>query len=54
MFKNMKIRKSLILGFGTLLICALAISITTLTLMNVQRSTFVGILNNQVKANELV
>lgn len=54
MFKNMKIRKSLILGFGTLLACALIICITTLSLMSHQRTTFIGILNNQVKASELV
>lgn len=54
MFKNMKIRKSLILGFGTLLACALIICITTLSLMSHQRTTFIGILNNQVKASELI
>lgn len=54
MFKNMKIRKSLILGFGTLLLCTLVISITMLSLMSYQRNTFIGILNKQVRANELV
>lgn len=54
MFKNMKIRKSLILGFGVLLACALIISITTLSLMSYQRTTFIGILDKQVKASELV
>ena len=54
MFKNMKIRKSLIIGFGTTILVSVAIIIASLILMNTQKSAYTDILNSYVGANELV
>ncbi len=54
MFKNMKIRKSLIIGFGTTILVSVGIIIASLILMNTQKSAYTDILNSYVGANELV
>ena len=54
MFKNMKIRKSLIIGFGTTILVSVVIIIASLILMNTQKSAYTDILNSYVGANELV
>ena len=46
MFKNMKIRKSLIIGFGTTILVSVAIIIASLILMNTQKSAYTDILNS--------
>ncbi len=54
MIKNMKIRKSLILGFGVTIVVSVAIIIAALILMNVQKGQYNDILNRYVGANNMV
>ena len=54
MIKNMKIRKSLILGFGVTIAVSVIIIIASLILMNVQKSQYNDILNRYVGANNMV
>ena len=54
MLENMKIKKSLILGFAVTIVAALALIIGSLTMMNVQRKSYQSILDSYVRANELV
>lgn len=54
MFKNMKIKVSLILGFGITILVSVAIIIVMLIILNTQSNTYVNIINSQVKANELI
>ena len=54
MIKNMKIRKSLILGYGVTLVVSVAIIITAIVLMAVQKSQYTNIINNYVGANNMV
>ena len=54
MIKNMKIRKSLILGFGITIVVSAIIIIVSLVLMAVQKGQYTDILNNYVKSNEMV
>ena len=54
MIKNMKIRKSLILGFGVTIVVSVAIIIASLILMNVQKNQYNDILNRYVGAKEMV
>ena len=53
-FKNMSIRKSLIMGFGTTIIVSVIIIIASLIMMNVQKSQYSDIINKYVRSNELV
>ena len=54
MIKNMKIRKSLILGFGITIVVSAIIIIVSLVLMAVQKGQYTDILDNYVKSNEMV
>lgn len=54
MFKNMKIRKTLIFGFGITNIIAVAIIVVTLFQMNGQKANYTSIINNEIRANQLV
>ena len=54
MIKNMKIQKSLILGFGVTIVVSVAIIIASLILMNVQKSQYNDILARYVGANNMV
>ena len=54
MIKNMKIKKSLILGFGVTIAVSVIIIIASLILMNVQKSQYNNILDNYVGANNMV
>ena len=54
MIKNMKIKKSLILGFGVTIGVSVIIIIASLILMNVQKSQYNNILNRYVGANNMV
>ena len=53
-FKNMSIKKSLIVGFGTTIVVSVIIIIVSLVLMNVQKDQYTDILNRYVRADELV
>ncbi len=54
MFKNMKIKLSLILGFGITILVSVSIIIIMLNILKNQSNTYSGIINSQVKANELI
>ena len=54
MIKNMKIRKSLILGFGVTIAVSVIIIIASLILMNVQKNQYNDILDHYVGANNMV
>ena len=54
MIKNMKIRKSLILGYGVTIVVSVIIIIASLILMNVQKRQYTAIIDNYVGANEMV
>ena len=54
MIKNMKVRKSLILGFGITIIVSAIIIIVALVLMAVQKGQYTDILDKYVTSNELV
>ena len=53
-FKNMSIKKSLIVGFGTTIVVSVAIIIATLIMLNVQKSAYTDIIDHYVKTNQLV
>ncbi len=53
-FKNMSIKKSLILGFGTTILVSVIIIVTTLIMMNMQKSAYTDILEHYVETNQLV
>ena len=54
MIKNMKVRKSLILGYGVTIVVSVVIIIASLILMSVQKGQYQNILDNYVGANTLV
>ncbi len=54
MFKNMKVRKSLLLGFGTTIIISLALIISSIVVMNLLSNGYDDVINNHIKANELI
>ena len=54
MIKNMKIKKSLILGFGVTIIVSLAIIIASIVLMTMQKGQYSAILDDYVGANSIV
>ena len=51
-FKNMSIKKSLIVGFGTTIIVSALIIIASLIMMNMQKSAYSDIIDRYVAANE--
>ncbi len=51
-FKNMSIKKSLIVGFGTTIIVSVLIIIASLIMMNMQKSAYSDIIDRYVAANE--
>ncbi len=53
-FKNMSIRKSLIIGFGTTILVSVAIIIASLIMMSSQKSAYSDIIDRYLGANELV
>ncbi|MDE7260879.1 MAG: MCP four helix bundle domain-containing protein [Oscillospiraceae bacterium] len=53
-FKNMSIKKSLLIGFGTTIIVSAIIIIASLLLMNSQKDQYTEIINKYVRTNELV
>ena len=54
MFKNMKVQKSLILGFGTTIVISLAIIISSIVVMNLLSKGYDEVINNHIRANELI
>ena len=53
-FKNMSIRKSLILGFGITILVSVIIIVTSLVMMSSQKSAYKDILDGYVAANQMV
>ncbi len=53
MIKNMKIRKSLVMGYGITIIVSVIIIIAALILMTVQKRQYTNILEKYVESNEL-
>lgn len=53
-FKNMSIKKSLIVGFGTTILISAIIIIASLVMMNVQKGAYTDIIDHYVKCNEMV
>ncbi|MDE6590076.1 MAG: MCP four helix bundle domain-containing protein, partial [Oscillospiraceae bacterium] len=53
MIKNMKIKKSLILGYGVTIVISAIIIIASLLLMNNQRAAYESLLNNNIRAVDL-
>ena len=54
MIKNMKIKKSLILGFGVTIVVSLAIIIAAIVLMTIQKNQYMDIIDKYVGANDIV
>lgn len=54
MLKNMKIKKSLILGFGITIVVSLLIIISTLVLLFKQENAYTSVINTEIRANELI
>ena len=54
MIKNMKIKKSLILGFGVTIVVSLAIIIAAIVLMSIQKNQYMSIIEKYVGANDIV
>ena len=54
MIKNMKIRKSLILGYGVTVVVSVIIIIASIVLMTIQKGQYTSILDNYVGANDIV
>ena len=53
-FKNMSIKKSLIVGFGTTILISVAIIVASLVLMNTQKSAYTDIIDHYVESTELI
>ena len=54
MIKNMKIKKSLILGFGVTIVVSVIIIIASIILMTIQKGQYTSILDSYVGANGIV
>lgn len=54
MLKNMKIKKSLILGFGITIVVSLLIVISTLGLLFNQKNAYTSVIETEMRANELI
>lgn len=54
MIKNMKIRKSLVMGYGITIGVSVIIIIASLILMTVQKNQYSSILDEYVMSNEMV
>ena len=54
MLKNMKIKKSLILGFGISIVVSLLIIISTLGLLFNQKNAYTSVIETEMRANELI
>ncbi len=54
MIKNMKVRKSLILGYGVTIVVSVIIIIASIVLMTIQKNQYTDILKDYVGANDIV
>ena len=54
MFKNMKVKKSLIVGFGVTILIATAILILAVSMIGSQRSAYTEIIEHEIRASELI
>ena len=54
MFKNMKVRKSLLIGFGTTIIISLGLIISSIVVMNLLSKGYDEILDRNVHSTELI
>lgn len=54
MIKNMKIRKSLILGYGITILISVIIIVAALFMMNSQKNAYTDIINEHVRAKQLI
>ncbi len=54
MLKNMKIRTSLLLGFGITLLVSIIIIAATLLMMNSQSREIIGVINTEIEACDLI
>ena len=53
-FKNMSIKKSLIVGFGTTIVISAIIIIASLIMMSAQKNAYQDIIEHYVRTNELI
>ncbi|MDE6881219.1 MAG: HAMP domain-containing protein [Oscillospiraceae bacterium] len=53
-FKNMSIKKSLIVGFGTTILISVFIIVAALVMMNMQKSAYMDIIGHYVESTELI
>ena len=53
-FKNMSIKKSLIVGFGTTILVSVIIIVASLVMTNMQKGAYTDIINHYVKTNTLI
>ena len=53
-FKNMSIKKSLIVGFGTTILVSVFIIVAALVMMNMQKSAYMDIIDHYVESTELI
>ena len=53
-FKNMSIKKSLIVGFGTTIMISVIIIVASLVMMNVQKGAYTDIIDHYVETNTLI
>ena len=51
MLKNMKVKKSLILGYGITIVISVALIIASLMMMNNQRGQYEMLMNEDVETN---
>ena len=54
MLKNMKIRTSLLMGFGVTLLVSLILIAATLLMMNSQSDKLIGVIDTDIKACDLL
>ena len=54
MIKNMKIKKSLILGYGVTIVVSVIIIIASIVLMTIQKNQYMDIIDDYVGANDIV
>ena len=54
MLKNMKIKTSLLMGFGITILISVLIIISTLLMMNSQSRQMTDVINTEIKACDLI
>ena len=54
MFKNMKVKKSLIVGFGVTILIATAILVLAVSMISSQKGAYTDIIDHEIRASELI